>query len=380
MIPTECRFFLPSDRDAVLRFYERLKQAGIDNKLALRPISPALPGETMENNIPVRRRSLVALDGEEIRATQLFFENEMYIFGKPRPFVWPSGPISESLIASRYALFSIALLKYSLSLQPLHMSLGLGSYDEKITRIFLGLGWSHQKVPFYFYPVHPFRILREITVFHRNKWFHIASLFLAYSGLGWLGSFIFSHLKRYQNSRSMYSFEKVDRFGEWADQIWEKNYSAYGALTRRDAAALNLFYVPGDKRYHRLRVRRNGEDIGWILVTIRNMENDKYFGNLRVGTLVDGLCHPEDVQDVMNIGHRYLIGNKVDICVANWSHAAWTSASRKLGFLRGPSNFIYFVSQAGSPPLLTEVCPLERIHLNRGDGDGPIHLAPDSPL
>jgi hypothetical protein len=108
------------------------------------------------------------------------------------------------------------------------------------------------------------------------------------------------------------------------------------------------------------------------------MEDDKYFGNLRVGTLVDGLCYPEDVQDVMSTGLRYLMEEKVDLCIGNWSHIAWTSASRKLGFLQAPSNFIYFVSPTGTHPLLTEDCPLEQIHLNRGDGDGPIHLVPDN--
>jgi len=153
---------------------------------------------------------------------------------------------------------------------------------------------------------------------------------------------------------------------------------AYGALTRKDAAALNVSYAPGDSRYHRLRVQRDGKHIGWILVTMRDMKNNEYFGNLRVGTLVDGLCELEDVQDVAGAGLRYLTEQGVDLCVANWSHIAWSTASRKLGFLQGPSNLIYFVSPAGAP-LLTEDCPLEQIHINRGDGDGIVHLVPEDP-
>ncbi|MFC1717382.1 hypothetical protein ACFL6S_27225 [Candidatus Poribacteria bacterium] len=376
MIPTECRFATPSDRDAILRFGERLAAGNVANKLALLALDPALPGENGEVSPAIRRRSLVALDGEEIRATQLFFEHEMYIHGEPNSFIWPAGPISESKMDLKYALFSVVLLKHSLSLQPLHMALGLGSYEHTMARIFVALGWKHDRVPFFFYPVRPYRVLREIKAFD-SKYRRIAASLMAYSGMGWLGGFIFCHSRRLRNSTGLCATENMDRFGEWTDETWEKCHSSYGALTRRDKAALNTFYAPGDKRYHRLRVQRNGEYIGWILVTMRDMENDKHFGNLRVGTLVDGLCVPEDAQDVMSAGLRYLIGEKVDICIANWSHIAWRTASRKLGFLQGPSNFIYFVSQAGTPPLLIEDCPLEQIHLSRGDGDGPIHLVPD---
>jgi hypothetical protein len=316
------------------------------------------------------------LDGEEIRATQLFFEHEMYIHGKPRSFIWPAGPISESKIDPKYALYSVVLLKHSLALQPLHMAIGLGSYEHIMARIFMTLDWKHDRIPFFFYPVRPSRVLREVKAFG-SKYQQIGSSLLAYSGMGWLGCSIRCHLKRRQNSKGSCTAENMDRFGEWTDETWEKCLNYYGALTRKDAAALNTFYAPGDKRYHRLRVHRNGDYIGWILVTMIDMENDKFFGNLRVGTLVDGLCHPDDVQDVMNSGVNYLIDKKVDICIANWSHIAWTTASRNLGFLQGPSNYIYFVSKAGTPPLLTDECPLDQIHVNRGDGDGPVHLVPD---
>jgi hypothetical protein len=54
-------------------------------------------------------------------------------------------------------------------------------------------------------------------------------------------------------------------------------------------------------------------------------------------------------------------------------------ASRRLGFLSGPSNFFFFVSPAGKP-LLEATCPLEQIHLSRGDCDGPGQLLPPLPV
>ena len=48
--------------------------------------------------------------------------------------------------------------------------------------------------------------------------------------------------------------------------------------------------------------------------------------------------------------------------------------SKRCGFLRGPSNFVFSASRE----LAGALAPLERhaprLHLTRGDGDGPLHL------
>jgi hypothetical protein len=64
----------------------------------------------------------------------------------------------------------------------------------------------------------------------------------------------------------------------------------------------------------------------------------------------------------------------VDIIVSNQASKAWSKALARNGYLNGPSNFIL----ALSPELSQELQPLEQyephIHINRGDGDGPINL------
>jgi hypothetical protein len=60
----------------------------------------------------------------------------------------------------------------------------------------------------------------------------------------------------------------------------------------------------------------------------------------------------------------------VDLIVSNQLHGAWVSALRGAGFRAGPSNFIFAMSKA-----LTALIPEgAEVHINRGDGDGPIHL------
>ena len=48
----------------------------------------------------------------------------------------------------------------------------------------------------------------------------------------------------------------------------------------------------------------------------------------------------------------------------------WWKALRADGFLEGPSNFLL-----GTSPALTKLAAsVSEVHVNRGDGDGPVHL------
>ena len=60
--------------------------------------------------------------------------------------------------------------------------------------------------------------------------------------------------------------------------------------------------------------------------------------------------------------------------VSNQSHAAWSSALRRSGLFSGPSNFIFASSPKLTALLRARGVGPGDIHMNRGDGDGPIHL------
>src|SRR5678815_6030997 len=64
----------------------------------------------------------------------------------------------------------------------------------------------------------------------------------------------------------------------------------------------------------------------------------------------------------------------VDLIVSNQSHAAWAAALAGCGFGTGPSNFIFAASKKLAALLDPWSAHVGRIHLTRGDGDGPIHL------
>jgi len=112
-----------------------------------------------------------------------------------------------------------------------------------------------------------------------------------------------------------------------------------------------------------------------VVVIHSQMREHKYFGELHVGTLVDGFGEVPTVPTLVHAGLQWLVDAGVDLVVANLSHKRWQKASRMCGFLPGPSNYFFFVSPEGNA-ILEPGCPLSEVHLTRGDGDGPFNLMP----
>ena len=103
-----------------------------------------------------------------------------------------------------------------------------------------------------------------------------------------------------------------------------------------------------------------------------SMSGHKQFGDMHVGTIADCLARPEDAPEVIGAAAHLLETRGVDLVISNQRHASWSSALREAGFRRGPSNFLL----ALSPEMAACTGPAAdgQFHINRGDGDGPIHL------
>ena len=145
-------------------------------------------------------------------------------------------------------------------------------------------------------------------------------------------------------------------------------------LAVRDSATLNALYPPSTAKFIRLRISCGETVIGWAVVLDTQMSGHKQFGNMRLGSVVDCLAAPEDACCVVRHSSDFLARRGVDLIVSNQASRAWGKAFRAAGYLSGPSNFIL----ALSPMLDARVALLDaswhNIHMNRGDGDGPIHL------
>jgi hypothetical protein len=262
-------------------------------------------------------------------------------------------------------------MKWALDYQPLLMGVGAGTPDSNGFRLFATLRWRYQSIPFFFYPVRVSKVLRGMNYFKNNARLRYGALLGAYSGVGAGVSGLLALRRKLSGNFSDCEASVVESFEDWADQIFARSLSEYPVAIRSDATSLNIVYPPGDHRYIRLRVKRKDTktDVGWIVVASKQMSNNHYFGDLKVGTLVDGFGRSEDVPGLVAAGLNHLVGIGVDLIVANFSHAAWVEACRRSGMFSGPSNFQIFVSPKGGP-LLEEPCPLDQIHVARGHSDG----------
>jgi hypothetical protein len=367
----EIRFAGDGDLEAMIRFNQRLREGGRgEEQMTLRP---SLPGEARYRpaDFPVYRRMMIAEDGREIRAAMLLYHHNAFIKGEKRDFCWADMPVSEGIVNRKYSLAIIQLMKRATAYQPFLMTMGVGTPEIEAFRFLVKLGWRWSLAPFYFYPVRVTKTLLGLRYFKGRPKLRYAALLGALSGVGAGLSGLFSLRRHLSSILSTCQSSEESVFDDWADHIFTDALPEYAAAIRSDAATLNIVYPPDDPGYTRLRVRRKGaeEDVGWIVVASKKMNNNPYFGDLKVGTLADGFGRAADAPALVAAGIDYLAETGVDIIVANFLHAAWARACRRSGMIAGPSNYNLFVSPGG-PLLREDSCPPEEIHVARGHGDG----------
>ena len=372
------RFAADDDIPAIVRFNHRLRASGREEQISSRL---SLPGEARcrPAGFPVHRRTMIAEDGREVRAAVLLYHNNVFIHGKKRDFCWLDMPISEGIIDRRYSLAIIQLLKAVSRYEPFLMSTGAGPEDKDSFRLLTKFDWRHHVVPFFFYPVKVTKVLLGMSYFKRHAKLRFGALLGAYSGLGAGLSGLLALRRRIDAVLSGYERSVEKTFGAWADRVFEDSLPDYGVAMRSDATTLNILHPPDKPGLTRLRVRRKwakrgagqdaGQDAGWILVANKHMENNHYFGDLKVGTLVDGFGRAADAPALVAAGIDHLAETGADIIVANFSHEAWVKACRRSGMLAGPDSYYHFVSPGGSP-LFEDTCPPRAIHMARGHSDG----------
>jgi hypothetical protein len=371
----EIRFAEDGDLEAVIRFNRRLREGGRGEEQMT--LHPSLPGEARYRppGFPVYRRMMIAEDRREIRAAMLLYHHNVFIKGERRDFCWAEMPVSEGIINRKYSLAIIQLMKKATEYQPFLMGIGVGAPEVEAFRFMVKLGWGWRLTPFFFYPVRVSKALLGLRYFKERPKLRYAALLGAFSGAGAGLSGLLSLHRRLASFLATCQSSEENAFDDWADRIFTYALPDYAAAIRSDAATLNIVYPPGNPGYTRLRVRRKGtrQDVGWILVASKQMKDNYYFGDLKVGTLADGFGRVADAPALVAAGINHLAEAGVDIIVANFLHAAWARACRRAGMIAGPSNYSLFVSPGG-PLLREDSCPSEEIHVARGHGSGLVAL------
>jgi hypothetical protein len=284
----------------------------------------------------------------------------------------PQFNLSEGIINRTFGMVGVFQLQDALHRQPLMYALGIGGMHEPQAKLLGAMGWTLYPVPLYFRVLNVSRFFADITYIRNRK---AARVVLDCAGSRVLSSLAIRVAQlRSSKADSSVRVESVREFGPWADAVWEKCKSKYSLVSLRDAQTLNVLYPRSDSRFLRLRVSREGQDIGWVVLLDTQMSGHKQFGNMRVGSIVDCLAVSGHAYSVIRCASKFLDERGVDVVVSNQADSDWGRALIRAGYVRGPSNFILGLSRM----LVEKLQPFETsrrsIHMTRGDGDGPIHL------
>ena len=283
-------------------------------------------------------------------------------------------PISEGAVDRNYAFVAAALLLDALQRQPLLYGLGMGGYDEALVRLLKAAGWTMFSVPFFFRVVHTAPFLRYLTFVRRRPVTRWAST--PWPSPGWEG-WAYAACKcchRRVPAPANVALEVVDDFSSWVDELWEQCKGQYGLSSVRTADTMRILYPNSEPRFIRLKFSVDSRPVGLAVLLDTMLSNHRQFGNMRLGSLVNCFGSAAYAASIVDLARDFLEARGVDLIVSNHSHAMWRQAFRQSGFLGGPSNFIFATSPQLTKLLQTGSVQQADIHLNRGDGDGPMNL------
>jgi hypothetical protein len=360
---------------AVHAFNLRLERAGVGFRF------PDWRACADPEDAAIAKRGFVAVqDGESVRGGYLVKDQDFWLNGRRARLGYLHLPLSEGLIDRRYSTLGIQLIAHALKRQPLLFGLGIGGRDEVFARVVSALGWTLQPVPFLFKVVRPFRVARGLRAVRGTSVRRAVSEVAAWTGTASIGiRMLQARLNGPLRSPNLQA-ASVETFDGCADELWTRHRQEHRLAAWRDRAALRLMYPvypenpAGSRKYLKWVSRSPQGAVGWVVALDTQMSGHKYFGDLRVGTIVDAFGDPAHAPRLMSQVSAALTARGVDLIVSNQTSRTWVAALRQAGFMSGPSNYLF----AASPSLVKELGSvsdsLSTLHLTRGDGDGPINL------
>ena len=358
---------------AVKAFNKRLRDRGEALfKLPESPVSDWLPageGETLFEDFSL------ANDGDFVRGGYVLKHQPYWVNGEAATTGYVYSPLSEGIVNPAFGKVGLQLMMHALRRQPLLYCLGMGGFENLLPKMLKAMGWSLCAVSFFLRVVRPAAFFRNLTYASTYKGGRFVAQVLAASGLGWLGVKCVNTLRTGSPPRAdELSWQLVPEFGDEVNPIWEAARANCSLVAVRDRASLARLYPRRVEKFLRILVTRAGKPVGWAVALDTPMHGHKFFGEARLGSVIDCFALPGAEFDVFHAATRVLEERAVEVIVTNQSHEAWRAACVRAGYLGGPSNFIF----ATSPKLTARITPFEqhqpRFHLTRGDGEGPTHL------
>jgi hypothetical protein len=360
--------FVAAHVPAVREFNRRMRAGGSTWQFPEDPV-PSWLARVADS--AVYQEFFVALDGEVVRGAYALAHRGAAVGDASLELGAWYLPISEGAVDPRHALVATLLMRDALRRAPLSYGLGMDGMDSQLSKLAAAMKCERRLVPFLVRVEHGGRFAREARALRREAWRARALDLAAFTGLAALGAGLARLALRTGPGLDGATVEQVAEFGPWADELWERCRGHYSFVERRDAATLARIYPVERPRFLRLRVLRGAEAVGWAVLQRAEMRDNPNFGSMHVGRITDVFAAPADAGVVTRAAADALAASGVDVMVSNQLHPDWVAALRRNAFLTGPSTYVF----APTAPLAEAIRAADpagrRVHVNRGDGDGP---------
>jgi hypothetical protein len=363
------RPYLAHDIEGVRAFNRRLAVGGIEFQFPETHISrdfPPLHGRLISQEHFVAVDETGAVRGAYILKTEPF-----WIEGREQLVCNFQLPLSEGIIDKKWAMAGVRLLTDALKRNPLLYCLGMGGTARALPQMLARFGWDLLEVPFYFRVLQGTNFARELQAVGGPT---ASALRLAarmgLASMGTKGWNLWSRIRAPSRSRRN-DVEIVEEYSLEVDANRIALLKDISCAAVRSSATLAERFLKDDKRFLRLVLRGPHAQVeGWALVGLSQLKNHKQFGDMRLGSIIDGMASEGAEAALIQECLRVLGDLGADLVVSNQTNRRWCTALEDNFFVSGPSNF----ALARSPKLAALAPDSSRLHFTRGDGDGPINL------
>jgi hypothetical protein len=311
------------------------------------------------------------LDGDRVCGGVLAMDQPGWVDGRATRAVNFQSPLSEGIVNPKYSVVGLQMVKFMQKQSDAVFMVGMGSADRPLPRLLRASGWSVRPVPFLFRVHRAPNFLRELQLLRTTAIRRVAAGAARFTGMGAVGLAVMQR----RNNKVAASIRQEDGWGDWADEIWQRCRTNCAFAVQRDRCTLEVLYPTADPRTKILLIERDKNPVGWSVCFNAELSKHRYFGNLRVASILDCMADPDAMTATAILTDRMMGSQGADLVLVNHSHAAWVWAFRSAGFLSGPSNYMLAMSKRLTELVRSGQDGEERVHVTRGDGDGRIHLA-----
>ncbi len=349
---------------AIRRFNARLRAAHA-------PVDFFFP-ETLSTDVAalsvVSKRYYVVLEAEEVRGGAYLQDQPTLVGGTVCSVSNIQSPLSEGIVNSKYSFVALLMMKELQRCNPFLYSVGMGSESNRYPRLLKALGWTVVAVPLFFRVRRAGQFMRNLQLLRRDSFRRLAADVGAYSGLGPIMIHAYQAISEKRPIPAA-SYDRVPLFGGWADEVWNAASRETSFSIERTSEVLNALFPVHCERLSRIRITVDGVAVGWAALLISNFRDHHHFGEMRVGTIVDGMAFPRYERHVVAAALRALSDDGVDLVISNQMHELWQNALRGAGCFTASSTFLLGLSRKLSAEISASG-GFQRIHVNRADGDG----------